>query len=808
MFTNNRHKLILIIISFLIYNPVSNAENKSPEFSSVGVPFLQKNCLSCHSGAKPKAELSLDGYKDSASLIKNRKVWDNVVKNIISGEMPPKSKPRPTVKESENFISLVQSIFDFNDRNAKPNPGNVTVRRLNRVEYKNTVRDLIGIDFDPTDDFPSDDIGHGFDNIGDVLTLSPVLMERYLSAAETIMNRAIVPDPAPVIKRHLSSRYTEPSLSDQAATKIIVGQFRRMESDSKENILSGPLHTSYMWESDGEYVFRAKVYANSVDSKPVRLAVLISDKNLSSKSLDSELDLLAGNFPKNSLILKTFEIKADKPTNAEVIEVKIPAMKVREKVLIALYKNVPGKAGDKAFVEYMALEGPLDSRPTSHRELLLADSRKTLYLQTREIISRFLFKAYRRPPNPDEIQRSVALVDKAMKKGEKWESAMQFAMQAVLCSPKFLFKLEMDGKSINAEVKKLEDFHIASRLSYFIWSSMPDQILFDLASKKQLGANLDKQVVRMLQDPKSSALVQNFALQWLQIKRLDLVSPDIKLFPSFDLKLRSAMKTETELFFTSIIKEDRSILDLIDSDYTFLNETLAKHYGIADTKGNMVGKKIVQTGGAPIRGDEFIRVALSDKSRGGLLTQASILTATSNPTRTSPVKRGRWVLEQILGSPPPPPPPDVPELSADDKSVAQGSLRQRMEQHRKNPSCANCHAKMDPIGFALENFNAIGAFRTKDGNFDIDASGEFSDGTTFKGPADLKNIVNLKKDDFTRCLTEKMMIYALGRGLEYYDRPVIEKIVKHVSDNNYKFSSLVSAIVQSNAFQKSLKVEN
>jgi hypothetical protein len=268
------------------------------------------------------------------------------------------------------------------------------------------------------------------------------------------------------------------------------------------------------------------------------------------------------------------------------------------------------------------------------------------------------------------------------------------------------------------------------------------------------------------------------------------------------------MRTETELFFSSIIKEDRSILDLIDSDYTFLNETLAKHYGIVDSKGNMVGKKITQPGGSPIKGDEFIRVALSDKSRGGLLTQASILTATSNPTRTSPVKRGRWVLEQILGSPPPPPPPDVPELSADDKSVAQGSLRQRMEQHRKNPSCANCHAKMDPIGFALENFNAIGAFRAKDGNFDIDASGEFSDGTTFKGPADLKNIVKLKKDDFTRCLAEKMMIYALGRGLEYYDRPVIEKIVKYVSDNNYKFSALVSGIVQSDAFQKSLKVEN
>lgn len=804
----NFYNIVFVIILIVSLNLDSYAQDKMPEFISVGLPFLQKNCLACHSGVKPKADLSLDNFKDSASLIKNRKVWDNVVKNIISGDMPPKDKPRPTVKESETFISLVKSIFDFNDRNLKPNPGNVTARRLNRVEYKNTVRDLIGVDFDPTDNFPSDDIGHGFDNIGDVLTLSPVLMERYLSAADSIMSRAIVPEPPNPIKRHLSSRYTEPSLSEQMVAKVIEGRFRRIESDAKENILSGPLHTSYMWENDGEYIFRAKVYGSSFNSKAVRVAVLIFDKNLDSKSADSEVDQLAGIIPKPSLILKSIEIKADKPSNAEVIEVKIPAMKARDRILLALYKNSGGEPGNKAFVEYMALEGPLDSRPSSHRELLAIDGSKPREVQTSEVISRFLFRAFRRPPTSEEINRLTALVDKAIKNGEKWESAVQLAMQAALCSPKFLFKFEMDGGTKSSEIRKLDDFQLASRLSYFIWSSMPDQILFEHASKKQLSANLENQVTRMLQDTKSIAMVQNFALQWLQIKRLDLVSPDSKLFPSFDLKLRAAMRTETEMFFNSIIKEDRSILELIDSDYTFLNEPLAKHYGIADTKGNMVGAKKVQSGGLPIRGDEFLRVSLSDKFRGGLLTQASILTATSNPTRTSPVKRGRWVLEQILGSPPPPPPPDVPELSADDKSVSQGSLRQRMEQHRKNPSCANCHAKMDPIGFSLENYNAIGAFRTKDGNFEIDSSGEFSDGTTFKGPADLKRIVKLKKDDFTRCLAEKMLIYALGRGLEYYDRPAIEKIVKYVADNNYKFSSLVSAIVQTDAFQKSMNIEN
>jgi hypothetical protein len=296
---------------------------------------------------------------------------------------------------------------------------------------------------------------------------------------------------------------------------------------------------------------------------------------------------------------------------------------------------------------------------------------------------------------------------------------------------------------------------------------MPDDELFDLAANKQLTKNLDSQVQRMLADPKSSELVKNFALQWLQIQRLERIAPDAKLFPTFNDHLRAAMLKETELFFESVMREDRSILDLLDADYTFLNEPLAKHYGIADTIGNWIGEKPAKPGGKKIRGKDFQRVSLQGRLRGGLLTQASILTVTSNPTRTSPVKRGRWVLEQILGEPPPPPPPNVPELPSDEKAVTGGSLRERLEIHRKNPTCANCHAKMDPIGFALENFNAIGAFRSKDGEFPIDASGEFADGTKFAGPAELKLIIKEKKTLFARCLTEKMLTYGLGVGLEY-----------------------------------------
>jgi hypothetical protein len=336
---------------------------------------------------------------------------------------------------------------------------------------------------------------------------------------------------------------------------------------------------------------------------------------------------------------------------------------------------------------------------------------------------------------------------------------------------------------------------------------MPDEELFALAGKKALTANLDAQVRRMLQDPKAKALVDNFAMQWLQLRRLQTFAPDPKLFPTFNEKLRQAMLRETELFVEAILREDRSILDLIDADFTYLNEPLAEHYGIKDTNGNLRGQKPTRAPGQPIRGPQFVRVSLASPGgdsrniRGGLLTHASVLTVTSNPTRTSPVKRGRWVLEQILGTPPPPPPPDVPELPETEKAALSGSLRQRMEQHRANPSCASCHARMDPIGFAFENFNAIGAFRAKDGEFPIDPSGTLPDGQSFQGPAELKAILKGKKDLFARCLAEKMLIYALGRGLEHYDKPTIDRVSAALARNNYKFSTLVTEIAKSDPFR-------
>lgn len=593
-----------------------------PDFARQGRPFLEQYCFDCHSGAEAEVGVALDGYRDAASVANSRKQWEAVLRMVQTGQMPPADSQQPPADEREAFSRLVQAVFAGVDRDARPDPGRVTMRRLNRIEYRNTVRDLAGVDFDPAEDFPSDDVGHGFDNIGDVLTLSPVLMERYLSAAESIVQR-----------------------------------------------------------------------------------------------------------------------------------------------------------------------------PACQQRLLACSADKSQPEQTREILGRFASQAYRRPATEVEVDRLVALVEASQAEGEKWEAAVHLALQAVLVSPKFLFRVELDNDPHSSQIRPLDEYQLASRLSYFLWSTMPDPQLFELAEKKRLTTDLEGQVRRMLQDDKAGQFVENFALQWLQLRRLETAAPDPKLFPSFDERLRWAMLEETKRFFEAVMREDRSVLELIDADFTFVNGQLAKHYGIAGKNGAPKRR------GRRAGDDPFVRVAVQGEGRGGLLTQASVLTVTSNPTRTSPVKRGRWVLEQILGTPPPPPPPDVPLLPEGEQDVLSGTLRQRMEQHRANPACANCHASMDPIGFAFENYDAIGRFRTQDGQFPIDPAGELPDGSTFQGAEDLKAVLRNKKQQFARALTENMLTYALGRGLGSGDRPAVNRIVAALDKNDYRFSTLVVEIARSEPFR-------
>jgi hypothetical protein len=760
--------LVAALLAFPAIVPAQEAKGKvSPELSGVVIPFLQKHCIACHGPEKKRGELTLHQYKTDDDLLKARKIWHHVAKTVHSGEMPPPEKKRPMATEADHFVSSLETLFDRYDRMLPPDPGRVTMRRLNRFEYRNTIRDLVGVDFDPSEDFPADDVGYGFDNIGDVLTVSPVHLERYLAAADTIMGRAILPVPPKAPVRHMSSKYLEP-----AGGKMPGVKFRPLTD--------GKFHTPFASALGGDFVLQIRVYGNKIDGEMPKLVFLCQDKEL-----------------------KTVEVKATEEKSAETIKVSFSHAAGPMRCAVKLANpGADAKEGAKkrtAFIEYIQLTGPSDTRPESHRKLLACDPKADKAAQTREVLKRFADHAYRRPATKPEVDRLVAITQKSEKAGDSWEAAVSIAMQAVLVSPKFLFRVELDDRPQTAQPKELDDYQLANRLSYFLWSSMPDDDLFDLAAKKQLHKNIDKQVDRMLKDKKAEALVRAFPSQWLQLRPLMTANPDPKLFPEADAKMRAAMIRETELFFGAIVKEDRNILEMIDGNWTYMNERLARHYGIADTNGNRLYQKAKTKPGEPIKGDEFVKVTFADKERGGLLTQASFLTVTSNPTRTSPVKRGRWVLEQILGTPPPAPPPDAPPLP--ESKQTKGTLRQRMEQHREDPACANCHARMDPIGFAFENFDAIGRFRWKDNEEPIDASGVLPNGRTFKGPDELKQILKEKKTLFARNVAEKLLTYGLGRGLELYDKRPVDRIVAALEKNDYRFSVLAAEIAKSEPFR-------
>ena len=729
-------------------------------------PLIQKYCVDCHGPTRPKADLNLSLFTNEAAVRAARPTWERVLHALQKREMPPEKKPQPTELEHDQIASWIQSeLFTVDCEN--PDPGRVTIRRLNRTEYNNTIRDLVGVDFQPADDFPADDAGYGFDNIGDALSLPPVLLEKYLLAAQRILDSAIVTeDPSVSQVRRFKGDSLTPDA--EAAGETMSGNWLQLGREG-EAFIEVPVL------AEGGYKLRVKAYAQQAGPELARLSLRLNGSD----------------------ILKT-EVKAARQREAETFEAEVK-LKARSNRLAVAYLNNyvnqndpdPNNRDRNLFVAYIELEGPFNAGkfayPETHRRIfpleeMPADKRG----YARDILRKFASKAFRRPATDGELDRLMKFVDMAAADGDSFEKSVQLALQATLVSPHFLFRGELQPEPDNPKyVHPVNEFALASRLSYFLWSSLPDDELFALAQRGALRANLAAQVKRMLQDPKSAALVKNFAGQWLELRNLNLVTPDAWEFPEFDKELRAAMLRETELFFEHIMRENRSVLEFLDADYTFANARLARHYGLPEVKG-----------------DEFQRVSLRGTERGGLLTQASILTITSNPTRTSPVKRGKWVLENILGAPPPPPPPDVPLLDEEKKALT-GTLRQRMEQHRENPNCAGCHARMDPIGFSFENFNAIGGFRKVDGTSAIDPSGKLVSGETFSNPAALKAILReSKRPEFLHCLTEKMLTYALGRGVEYYDVCAIDKAIEGMEKSNYSFQSLVVEIVNSAPFQK------
>ena len=787
--------LLLIVSLVFISLKQGIGEKDTYSFEEHGITFLEQYCLGCHGGDQPEAGLALDSYQDNLSLVKDYDAWERVLEMLETDQMPPEGNDQPTSEESDAFVQHVKAIFEDASRSAKPDPGKITVRRLNRIEYKNSVRDLLGADFDPTANFPADDVGHGFDNIGDVLTMSPLLMERYLDAAEAIATRVIILDPPKPSTNYINTKYLNPQHTD-----VRDARFRVLDPNAAEQWKSGPFFTParpLKLLPNVETYFRATLYAETDSDAPVHVALYIQGKDLEDVTPQDELARLVGydTATNNRIkILNIFEITSQDPKKLQTIRHLVSGIANIDNAGIAMVKPENGTPQAKLHIRSITSLGPLETRPKSHLEILACTPDVSQSEQTREVLTRLLRKAYRRPPSYQEIEQLVQFVESTQAGGAKWEEGIQQAIKVILCSPKFLFRLELDDRSQTEEPQPIDEFHLASRLSYFLWSSIPDDELLDLAEKNQLTASLEEQVKRMLTDPKATEFATNFGSQWLQIQRLQTATPDLESFPTFNSKLRADMLRETELFLESIFREDRSILELLNADYTFLNQRLSGHYEIwKDEQGE------------PIKGNTFRRVSLNSENnyfkRGGILTQASILTVTSNPKRTSPVKRGRWVLEQILGTPPPPPPPDVPELEEEHDAITGTTLRERLEQHRDDPGCANCHAKMDPIGFAMENYDAIGKFRSKDGEQDIDTAGQLPDGTSFENISDLKEILMNRKTQFARCLTEKMLIYALGRGLEYYDRPTIERIVTELETNDYKFSVLITEIVKSDPFR-------
>ena len=740
-------------------------------FAGQVLPVVTKYCVGCHGPEKPKGGVNLARFANEAAALKDLKTWEKVLEVVKSGEMPPDDRPQPSPADSTRLTQHLESLISKASCRVAQDPGRVTLRRLNREEYNNTIRDLVGIDFRPADDFPSDDVGYGFDNIGDVLTLPPLLMEKYLAAAEAIASQAILADDEP---RGPTRRFKAESIG-KPGTGHVEGElgFWLMSSNAEVGV-------DRAFTRSGNYLLRARAFGQQAGKDLPRLEFLIDGRPA-----------------------RGFEVKAEQhdPAVYEAkLKIKMPVSRFAAAFTNdAWYPDLPDKdhRDRNLAIDWIEVVGPIYSLPNdlpeSHKKILFKKPTPLNRREVaREVLQKFATRAFRRPVLATELDRLVGLVDLALKNGDRFERGIQVAMQAVLVSPHFLFRVELDNRS-NVP-KTLTDLELASRLSYFLWSSMPDDDLLDLATKGQLrtGKNLDLQVARMLKDPKSKEFVENFAGQWLQTRNLKLASPDRGRFDKFDEPLRQAMATEVDQFFAAIVADDRPISDFLHADYTFVNERLAKHYGIPG-----------------VTGEKFRRVKLTDPSRGGVVTMASTLTVTSNPTRTSPVKRGKWILEEILGTPPPPPPPNVADLPDDDDRDGNGkpkapatTIRQRLEKHRANPNCASCHARMDPLGFSLENFDAIGSWRDKDGPFPVDASGVLPDGKTFTGPVELKKVLLTKLKPFSKCLTEKLMTYALGRGLEYPDRCVVEKVADSVLAGGGRFSTLVSAIVHSEPFQK------
>lgn len=725
-------------------------------------PILDKSCGDCHFGEDSDAGLDLEPVESIEQILNDRTEWQKLLKRVAKGQMPPRGAEPLDDADREKLVEWVDQLINNLDCSSTL-PGHVTIRRLNATEYRNTVRDLTGIDFEPAKDFPGDDVGYGFDNIGDVLTLPPILMEKYLDAAEAILDEAIVD----LSQYRLDSTIYASDFDKIRGSNIVDDDFHLLTQN-------GTLSKRIRFPAKGTYEIKLTAYGDHAGDDWPEIAFSVDSEQVQTDEVES---------------------RSQRPsTHTFTVKIREPGEKRLELSFTNDYYDPDfplATARDRnLYVGDVSVKGPNDrdiKLPKSHLKIISAtpNEAQTADEAASKVIYAFASRAFRRKANDKDIAKIKSLYDMAVADGDNYEQALKFALQAVLVSPNFLYKVEVPPPA-DGQPHPLGTFELATSLSYYLWSSMPDDELFRAAARKRLSdpEEYRKQIRRLLADPRAESLVENFAEQWLQLRALREMQPDPDLFPGCDERLLEDMATETKMMFADILRRDASILELLTADFTFLNRRLAKHYGVQG-----------------IQGESFKRVSMDNTQRGGILTHGSILTLTSNPDRTSPVKRGKWIMENLLGEEPPPALPDAAPLENQD--ALGGTLRERMEQHRKDPNCASCHQKMDQLGFALENYDAVGRWRDNDGEFPVDASAQLPEGLSFTGATELQKALSEKlQKQFLTCITEKMLIYALGRGLTYSDQCAVDAIIEKAAKNDYRISEFIIAVAESEPFMK------
>ena len=771
----------------------SGATNPAAPPVSAPRDVIATYCTSCHNQRLKTAGLTLDSINVD-DVAGSAEIWEKVVRKVRGGLMPPAGARQPDAPTRDAFVTSIEAELD-RAWAAHPNPGRPLLRRLNRAEFANAVRDLVALDVDVAALLPPDDSAYGFDNISDALNVSPSLQERYLAAAEKIGELAIGDPEAG-------------TLSDTYHVRGDVSQNQHLDGMPLGTL--GGTRITHFFPRDGEYVIQTRLFRTNFDNPrgieyPHEFELTLDGERVHHATIGGAADLSAAfALPKET---------------ADAIDERL-AVRIRVRagphdVVAAFIGSAPTMDATKlrpflksAFdtldwtgrphVRTVTVTGPFNATgpgdTPARRRIFTCRPAGSSNEEScaRQIVATLARRAFRAPVNETDMQPLLAFYRSGRQEGS-FDLGIERALQLILASPKFVFRAERDPAELKpGSVHRVSDVELASRLSFFLWSSIPDDELLAEANAGRLKdpSVLERQTRRMLADPKAQALVSNFAGQWLHLRNLRNAQPHADDFPDFDDNLRHAFQRETELLFESVMREDRSVVDLLRADYTFVNERLARHYGIPN-----------------VYGSQFRRVPVTDDKRKGLLGHGSLLTLTSHATRTSPVLRGKFILENILGTPPPSPPPDVPALKENEKGQKPKTVREQMAEHRANPTCASCHKIMDPIGFALDNFDAVGAWRTEDAGAPIDVSGELTDGTRIDGVVSLREAILARPDLFAGTMTEKLLVYALGRGLDDHDMPVVRAILRTAAAHDYRFSSLILGVVGSVPFQMRMKME-